>query len=124
MAEREAGYYLEVDLYPYPNPALTEILVSDRMAAIVGDYTLKVASVFVSSIQARPHKGDLHPGLMTSQTYANTHIGGFKNDRVVGEVGSNVDYMAADEFGRHSHNPYQGHHDLVNALHSVLPYLP
>lgn len=124
MAEREAGNYLEVELFPAPNPALTQILKGDQLAAVVTDYTQKVASVFVSSIQGRPHIGDKHPGLMTGSTYANVHIGGFKNDRVVGEVGSTVDYMAADEFGRHANNPYEGHHDLSNALYSVLPYKP
>lgn len=124
MAEREAGNYLEVDLYPYPNPALTEVLVGDKLGAIVADYTQKVAAVFVSSIQGRPHIGDRHPGLMTENTYANVHIGGFKNDRIVGEVGSTVPYMAADEFGRHSSNPYEAHNSLSNALYSVLPYKP
>jgi hypothetical protein len=124
LAERESGLYLEVDLYPYPNPALTEVLVGDRMEAIVADYTAKVAAVFVSSIAGRSRRGDKHPGLMAEGTYANTHVGGFKNDRIVGEVGSTVDYMGADEFGRKSHNPYEGHHDLTHALYSVLPYAP
>lgn len=124
MAEQESGHYLEVDLYPAPNPALTEILVSDKLGAIVSDYTSKVAAVFLSSIAGRPRKGDRHPGLMAEGTYASIHIGGFKNDRIVGEVGSTVDYMSSDEFGRHSSNPYEGNHALSNALYSVLPYKP
>lgn len=124
MALQESGYYLEVDLYPYPNPALAEILVGEPLAKVVGDYTSKVAAVFVANIQDRKRIGDRHPGLMAENTYANVHIGGFKDDRVVGEVGSTVPYMASDEWGRHSSNIYSGHHSLTKALYSVLPYAP
>lgn len=124
MAEREAGMYLEVDLYPYPNPALTEILLGERLGAVVGEYTAKVVSVFTSSMAGRPRIGDKHPGLMIENTTASVHIGGNKNDRVIGEILVDVPYAAADEFGRHAYNPYAGHHDLRNALHSVLPYTP
>lgn len=124
MAEQESGRYLEVEIYPYPNPALTEILVGEPLAKVVGDYTAKVAAVFIANIQDRKRIGDRHPGLMSQNTYAQVHVGGFKDDRVVGEVGSTVPYMSADEFGRHSGAPYPPHHSLQNALYSVLPYAP
>ncbi|KLO38781.1 hypothetical protein ABW17_20775 [Mycobacterium nebraskense] len=117
-------YELEVNIYPYPNPALTEILVGEDMGKIVGEYGRKVETVFVSAIQGRAHKDDPHPGLMASSVYSNTYIGGARGDRFVCEVGSTVPYMAADEFGRHTNNPYEGHHELRNALYSVLPYRP
>ncbi|OBK30146.1 hypothetical protein A5659_03640 [Mycobacterium sp. 1165196.3] len=115
---------LEIEIFPYPNPALTELLVSDDMGKIVGEYGQKVETVFRASIAGRERKGDPHPGLMSSEVYSRTYIGGMKDDRYVCDVGSNVDYMSADEWGRKSRNPYAGHHDLRNALYSVLPYQP
>lgn len=124
MAEEDTFSLQDIVIYPYPNKALTEILLSHDLEEVVGEYTLKVASVFTSLISARPRKGDKHPGLMAADMYAYTDVGGFKHDRVVGEVGSAVDYMAADEYGRHASHPYEGHHDLTHALYSVLPYAP
>jgi len=115
---------LEVNIFPYPNPALTELLVSDDVGKIVGEYGRKVEAVFVSNIQGRERKGDPHPGLMSSEVYSRSYIGGLKDDRYVCDVGSSVDYMAADEWGRKSPKPSAPHHDLRNALYSVLPYQP
>jgi hypothetical protein len=108
-------------LFNDPNPALAAVLVGDRMEAIVADYTSKVAAVYISRISTRPRKGDKHPGLMAENVRAVTFVGGHKNDRVVGEVSSNVEYAAADELGRHQYNPYAGSHDLRDSLYSVLP---
>lgn len=49
-------YELEVNIYPYPNPALTELLVSDDVAKIVGGYGQKVESVFRASIAGRDER--------------------------------------------------------------------
>lgn len=124
MAEvNPRDYYLEVDIYPYPNPALTQVLVGDQMGAIIGDYTAKVLAVYTSRMADRPRIGDKHPGLSLENTSASVHIGGFRNDRVVGEITVDVPYAAADEFGRHAYNPYAGHHDLRDSLYSILPPL-
>ncbi|OQW34507.1 MAG: hypothetical protein A4E20_10835 [Nitrospira sp. SG-bin2] len=125
----EADFYLDVHIYPYPNPALTEILKSERLGAVVADYTQKVAAVYIQNIADRPRRGDRHPGLMASNVKAAIMIGGFKNDRVIGEVLVDVEYATSDEYGRHSPTPgqvttYEGSHDLRGALHAVLPHRP
>ncbi|UXA08681.1 hypothetical protein KXD96_11775 [Mycobacterium sp. SMC-2] len=119
-----ADHELEVNIYPAPNPALTEILVSEDMGKIVGEYGQKVETVFRASIAGRQRKHDVHPGLMESSVYSRTFIGGDKGDRYVCEVGSTVPYMGADEFGREAYGQYAPHHDLRDALYSVLPYKP
>lgn len=116
-----ADHELEVNIYPAPNPALTEILVGEDMARVVHDYGEKVKAAFVADVQARAHKGDPHPGNMAANAYVDTHIGGFKGDRYVSEVGSHVPYMLVDEVGRSSRNPYHGHHSLRDALYSLAP---
>lgn len=122
MAEANPrDYYLEVDLYPYPNPALTQILVSEQLGKVVADYTSKVAAVYTQRLTGRKRIGDRHPGLMQNNIKAAVHIGGLKNDRVVGEITVSTDYAAADEFGRHAYNPYEGSHDLRDSLYSILP---
>lgn len=125
MAEREAGFYLEVYLYPAPNPALTAVLKGEELRGVVADYTSKVFAVYVQKVASRPrHSSDPHPGNMIEHTSASVHIGGYKNDRHVGEITVDVPYAAADEFGRHAYNPYEGHHDLAHSLYQILPYAP
>lgn len=103
-------------LYDDPNPALAAILVSSQMDAIVSDYTAKVAATYIQRIGPRTDSGDLAAGVQ-----ANVFIGGYKNDRIVGEVSSTAEHAAADELGRHEFNPYEGSHDLRDSLYSVLP---
>ncbi|ORA17360.1 HK97 gp10 family phage protein [Mycobacterium arosiense] len=116
-----ADHELEVNIYPAPNPALTEILVGEDMARVVNDYGQRVKAQYVSDVQARAHKGDPHPGALAASAYCNVFVGGMKNDRYVAEVGSALDYAASDEFGRSSRNPYHGHHSLRDALFSLAP---
>lgn len=114
-------HYLDVKLYPYPNPALSEILVGEGMRAVLTDYTEKVRSNYVARLANRPRRGDKHPGLMAENTHASVHVGGYKGDRLIGEITVATEYAATDEFGRHSNNPYGGSGDLRGALYSVLP---
>lgn len=109
-------HYLEVNLYPDPNPALAQVLTGPGMKAVVVDYTAKVTSVFTSRISGRAKSGE-----QIAHVSADVHVGGSKGDRWVGEVTSGVEYAAADEEGRHRYNPYEGSHDLRESLYSVLP---
>lgn len=103
-------------LYNDPNPALSKILVSAKMDAIVSDYTSKVATAYVQRVEPRSKSHNL-----IENVSASVFIGGFKNDRFVGEVVSGATYAAADEFGRDAYNPYEGSHDLRDSLYSILP---
>lgn len=114
-------------LYPDPNPALAQILVSPQMGAIMTDATTQVLQIYVTSLEGRRHDGDRHPGAMAAAARAEIRIGGYKNDRLIGEVVVPVDYAASDEFGRKQPSQgqhgsvYQGSHALTTALYSVLP---
>ena len=109
--------------YPAPNPALTQILVGDRLGAVVGDYTLRVAINYIQRLADRPHIGDDHVGRLASTVNTDMFIGGFKNDRHVGEVtvgGGDAPYGAADQYGRNAYAQYEGLHDLTDALYAEL----
>lgn len=129
-----ADHYLEPTLggnnflYPDPNPALAQILIGPGMDAIVTENTAKVLSIFVSGISSRPiDPTDRHRGQMLANTTAEVKVGGYKNDRFVGEIRVGVDYGASDQYGRKSPSPgqhgstYAGHYALTTALYSVLP---
>jgi hypothetical protein len=103
-------------LFNDPNPALSAVLVSPTMQGIVAEYTSKVATVYLNRIEGRSRSHELQESVK-----AHTFIGGFKDDRHVGEVVVSAPYAAADEFGRHEYNPYAGSHDLRDSLYSVLP---
>lgn len=114
-------HYLEVHLYPPPNPALAEILLSGRMEEVIWEYAAQVAAAYAQKMAPRPRIGDKHPFLSTQSVKIDTPIGGAKHDRKIGEITVEVEYASADEFGRKAFNPYEGHHDLANALYSILP---
>lgn len=113
--------------YPKPNPALSEILVGERLKGVVADWTAKVGFSYVAKLQARTHTDDEHPSHMESTVDASVFIGGFEDDRWVGEVRVGADYALADEWGRHRPAPGQhgstteGHHDLRDSLYENLP---
>jgi hypothetical protein len=113
--------------YPKPNPALTEILVSEELQGVTADWTAKVGFAYVAKIQARTRTNDRHPSHLESTVDANVFIGGYEDDRWVGEISVGADYALADEFGRHTPAPgqhgstYEGHGDLRSALYENLP---
>lgn len=104
-----------------PNPALSAVLVGDRLLAIVTDHTSRVAINYIQRLGDRPHIGDDHIGQMASTVSTEVFIGGYKNDRHVGQVMVGSVYAAADEFGRDAYAQYDGHHDLSGALYAELP---
>lgn len=92
------------------------------MAGIVYDYAKKVESVYISKLGSRS-SGALLSTVETSLPF----IGGYKNDRYIGEVkvgSARRPYGAADEFGRTKYAQYDGSGDLRDSLHAVLPYTP
>lgn len=117
---------IDVKIYPYPNPALTQILLGGQLGTIVHDYTQKVAQTYANSL------GQRSSGPLLSTIEANVWpYWGYKKDRWVGEVkvgSSAYPYGAADEFGRKNPDPkqnesrYEGSHQLRNALYATLPF--
>lgn len=116
----------DVRLYGPPNKVLGSILMGDRVAAIVGDYTKKVAASYSAMLGARS-TGKSGGGLV-STIQAGIHPNdGYKGDRWIGEVsvGSESNpYGAADEFGRNRYAAYQGRSQLEDALRMNLPHKP
>lgn len=108
--------------YQESNPAQAEILIGPRMQAIVAEYTFKVMESYLNRIAPRSDSG-----AMLGSTYASVQIGGYKNDRWVGEITVGVEYAMADEFGRdtpqggQNSSTYEGSGDLRAALYGVLP---
>jgi len=113
--------------YPKPNPALTEILVSNSVRDLVDEWGYKVEATYVAALQARKHVGDKHPGQMEGAIEGRSFIGGYEGDRWVGELIVHVDYALADEYGRKTPAPGQkgstteAHHSLRDALYANLP---
>lgn len=113
--------------YAEPNPALTEALAGDRLLGIVSDYTGRVWDSYMTKLASRRHASDEHPGQMASLTRAEVFIGGYKDDRWIGQITVGVEYAMADEFGRHepaegqNHSTYEGSGDLRGALYEHLP---
>ena len=125
MADNFAYTYQDVRIYPYPNPAITELLVSSRMRAIVSEYTMKIEATYRAGLLPRTSPRKSGPNLIdTVKVFVG--IGGYKNDRIVGEVsvgdGTTNPYGGADEFGRNKYAPYEGSHGLSNALYTHLPF--
>lgn len=116
----------DVKLYGPPNKVLAGILMGDRLAAIVSDYTVKVAETYKSMLGPRTTtKGDKTVHLIdTVSAYMNPNDG-FKKDRWVGVVSvgdAQLPYGAADEYGRNRYAPYSGRNDLEDALRMHLPH--
>lgn len=115
--------------YPKPNPALSQILVGERLQATTAEWTAKVGFAYISKLQARTRTNDRHPSYMESTVDASVFVGGYENDRWVGEVRVGADYALADEWGRHTPaegqhgSTYEGHHDLRDSLYENLPQI-
>jgi hypothetical protein len=88
---------MEVDI-PEPNPALTALLISPEMQALV----LERAEVAKALYQAQVAK---RTGALAASAQAHTEIGGVRHDRHVGyvTVGEGLAYGAAHEFGVGDH---------------------
>lgn len=125
-----------IDLYPYPNPALANILLGPRMQAIVAKNLAKVLSVFLTIQSAEPHKDPKRyarggqgfprdPGQLTEQTTASVDVGpampGLPSDRWVGQITVGVVYAGAEFYGRHAYAQYAGNRNLQQALRAVFP---
>lgn len=115
--------------YAKHNPALTEVLIGGRLQGIVAEYTSKVYASYATRLADRKHVDDEHPGQMLSSTRAEVFIGGYEDDRWIGQITVDVPYAMADEFGRHSpaegqnNSTYEGSGDLRGALYENLPQL-
>lgn len=122
--------------YPKPNPFMTEFLVSTKLQAIVADWTSKVLANYVSKISqhryperyGKAFNGKVKvPGELEANVHASVMIGGYQNDRWVGQIVSSAPYAAANEFGRHdpknrqNSSTTQGTHHMRDALYELLP---
>lgn len=113
--------------YEDPNPCLAEILIGERTQGVVYEYTARVTANYLTRLGDRKHSGDRHPGDMAGSVRPDVFIGGYKDDRWIGEVTVEVEYAMADEMGRHTpadgqnKSVYDGSHDLSGALYSELP---
>lgn len=123
----------DVRLYGPPNKALAGILMGEKLAAIVGDYTVKVAETYKTMLGPRTTTGDQRVQKKTNghlidtvNAYMNPNDGERK-DRWVGvvSVGSpQIVYGQADEYGRNAYAPYRGSGQLEDALNIHLPFKP
>lgn len=104
-----------------PNIALKKALTGSEMRSIVADNTAKVLTNFQADIMSRPHRAKAPVSKTLANTKAEIKTGGYKNDRIVGEITVSVNYALADNFGRTKFNPYEGSYALTQALYSVLP---
>lgn len=125
----------DIKLYPYPNPALANILLSGRMQSIIATGIAKVLSAFlVKQAQSQtPYKdpfrsgrqGGHPPGQLMEQTSAEVNVGaaapGLPADRWVGQITIGVVYAGASTYGRHAYAEYAGTYNLQQALYSVYP---
>jgi hypothetical protein len=89
---------VELTSFPEPNEALTALLISPRMQAIV----LERAEFAKATYQAQVAK---RSGALAASAHAHTEIGGVRHDRHVGilTVGEGLAYGAAHEFGVGDH---------------------
>jgi hypothetical protein len=113
----------DIKLYGPPNKALGDILMGDRVAAIVGDYTKKVAATYSTMMGSRSQSGNLASTIRAGISPND----GYKGDRWIGEVtvgSSQFPYGASDEYGRKKQAPYRGSADLENSLRMVLRERP
>lgn len=123
----------DIELYPYPNPALANILLGAPMQAIVAKNLAKVLTVFLnlqaSEIYRDPNRqyraGGHPPGQLMAQTTASVDIGaafpGKAADRWTGQITVGVEYAGAEFYGRHAYAQYAGNRNLQQALRAVFP---
>lgn len=106
---------MDVDL-PRPNPALTAVLKSTRMRAIVEERANTAAMLYQSQVHKRT-------GRLAASAHASTEIGGVKNDRWIGvlDVGSGASpYAASHEFGHDINGALTGYANAAHDLNRVL----
>ncbi|WP_099021273.1 hypothetical protein [Mycolicibacterium palauense] len=115
-AEGGSAYF-----YADPNPGLAKILTGDHVFTLVSDYVTRVMETYIAKLYARSPDSDHDATSMANSVYGEVFIGGYRDDRWVGQITVAVEYAAADEFGRHSYNPYEGSHDLRDSLYEHLP---
>lgn len=84
----------DVDIYPEPNPALTQILKGSKMFAVVSTKT-ELAKIRYQMIVAKRTRKLMQSARVT------VRIAGYKNDRPVGQLtaGQGLRYGASHEFG-------------------------
>lgn len=127
----------DVKLYGPPNKAIGDILMGDRVAGIVGNYTKKVAATYSSMMQTRATPDNSRAGLRKKREgiphlYETVTAGvnpndGYKGDRWIGEVsagGGRNPYAQPDEYGRNQYAPYEGRNQLEEALRMHLRHSP
>lgn len=85
---------MDVTVYPHPNPALTEVLRSARMRAIMLELAELAQALYREEVAKRT-------GALAASARAYTEIGGIDNDRWIGvlSVGSANPYDLHHEFG-------------------------
>lgn len=122
----------DIVVYGPPNKAIAGILMGDKLAEIVGDYTVKVAETYKSMLgsrtrpDTRPSKQGKGHLIDTVTAYINPNDG-LRKDRWVGvvSVGSpELPYGGADEYGRNKYAQYEGRDQLNDALRMHLPHKP
>jgi hypothetical protein len=125
----------DINLYPYPNPALANILLGAQMQAIVAKGIAKVlASFLVKQAQSQtPYKdpgrqrraGGHPPGQLMHETSAEVMVGaaapGLPSDRWIGQITIGVVYAQASTYGRDAYAQYAGTYNLQQAMYSVFP---
>lgn len=124
-----------IELYPYPNPALANILLGTRMQNIVAQNVAKVLLQFLTlqaasqtpySDPGRQHRAGGHqPGQLMAETGAEVFVGpaapGMPTDRWIGQITIGVPYAGASTYGRKAYAQYVGTRNLQQALRSVFP---
>lgn len=123
----------DIHIFPYPNPALANILLSTKMQAIVAKNVAKVLTVFLNLQAAEVYQdpkrqyraGGHPPGQLMAQTTASVDIGspapGAPADRWTGQITVGVEYAGAEFYGRHAYAQYRGNRNLQQALRAVFP---
>lgn len=123
----------DIELYPYPNPALANILLGSRMQSIIAQGIAKILTVFLNLQAAEVYQdpkrqyraGGHPPGQLMAQTTASVDVGsaapGKPADRWTGQITVGVEYAGAEFYGRHAYAEYAGNRNLQQALHAVFP---
>lgn len=87
---------LDVRIYSAPNPAVSDVLISPRMRAIVRDVTELAEALYREEVSQRT-------GTLARDTHVSTEMGGVYDDRWIGVLtvglGAARDYVLAHEFG-------------------------
>lgn len=85
---------MEVVLYPDPNPALTGVLKSNELRAILFERAQTAQFLYQARVAKRSTA-------LAQSARGHTEIGGIRQDRWIGvlSVHSGIEYEAAHEFG-------------------------